>query len=100
MGALYYNKAAVLTKELIELESDYTKAGIAKYNQKKEEVFSWFDKGLPYFQKAENLDPNDMSTLIALREIYARKEDMAKYNEFKARLETVEAGGTNEKPYF
>lgn len=100
MGALYYNKAAVKTKELIALEGDYSKAGITKYNTKKAEVFTWFDKSLPYFQSAEKLDPNDTSTLVALREIFARKDDTEKYNEFKARLETVEAGGKNDKSFF
>jgi len=95
-GTLYYNKAALLTKEMVELSSDYSKAGTAKYDAKKVEVFSNFDQALPYFQKAEVIDPNDIGTLTALKEIYAKKDDLEKSGEFKTRLETVRRGGKNE----
>jgi len=95
-GTLYYNKAAILTKEMVELSSDYSKAGTAKYNAKKVEVFANFDKALPYFQKAEVIDPNDLGTLTALKEIYAKKDDLEKSTEFKKRLENAQGGGKNE----
>lgn len=100
IGALYYNKAAAMTKELQELESDYSKEGLKKYEAKKVEVFEQFDKALPYFQKAEALNPNDINTLIALREIYARKDQLDMSNEFKDRLEKVQAGESNDASYF
>ncbi len=99
LGALYYNKAASVSKELVALESDYSKEGMRKYEAKKAEVFAEFDKSLPYFQKAEALDPNDKNTLIALGEIFAKKDDIEKAKEFKTRLDNVAAGKTN-KPYF
>jgi tetratricopeptide (TPR) repeat protein len=100
IGALYYNKAAALTNELKELESDYSKEGIKKYEAKKSEVYSYFDKALPYFQKSESIDPNDMNTLIALKEIFARKDDFEMSNIFKERLDTVEQGGKVDSSYF
>ena len=100
IGALYYNKAAAVTKEMMELEADLSKEGIKKYNDKKKEVFDLFDKALPYFKKAESNNPNDINTLIALREIYARKDDLAMSNEFKKRLENVQNNVDNGKPYF
>jgi hypothetical protein len=60
---------------------------------------SLFDQALPYFQKAESLDPNDTNTLIALNEIYARKEDELSL-EFKKRLDTVRSGGKNASSHF
>ena len=66
----------------------------------KNEINTLFDQALPYFQKAESLDANDMNTLIALNEIYARKEDETLSPEFKKRLDTVKAGGKNAKSYF
>ena len=99
MGTLYYNKAAVLSKELQKLDADYSKEGIRKYDAKKAEVFAQFDNALPYFQKAEALNPNDRNTLIALREIYAKKDDLVISNEFKKRLENID-NKINNTSYF
>ncbi len=99
-GALHYNKAANLTQELQKLSDDYSQEGIKKYEAKKEQVFAEFDKALPFFKKSESMDPNDVNTLIALKEIYARKDDLEMSNEFKKRLEIVQGGGKNESSYF
>ncbi len=100
VGALYYNKAAIVTEEMNILASDYTKEGTQKYNVKKEEVESLFSQALPFFKKVEQLDPNDKNTLIALKEIFARKNDFDTSNEFKMRLEKIESGDTISKSYF
>ena len=100
IGALYYNRAAAKTLELNKYADDYSKEGLKKYEQLKEEIFKEFDQALPYFQKAEALNPNDMNTLIALKEIYARKDDLEKSNEFKERLDKVQGGETIESSYF
>lgn len=100
VGALYYNKAALVTEEMNALASDYSKAGTEKYNVKKQEVEELFSEALPYFKKVEKLDPNDRNTLIALKEIFARNNDFDTSNEFKMRLEKIEAGETIEKSYF
>jgi tetratricopeptide (TPR) repeat protein len=100
MGALHFNAAAVKTKELQALEDDFSAEGLKKYDVKKAEVFAEFDKALPYFKKAESLNPNDINTLIALKEIFARKDDLQLSNEFKNRLDRVQAGGTNNTSFF
>lgn len=100
IGALYYNRAATYTQEMNKLADDYSKPGIAKYNAMKEQVEKEFDKALPYFQKAERMDPNDLNTLIALKEIYARKNELNVSNEFKTRLEKVQSGQKIESSYF
>lgn len=100
IGALYYNKAAAMTKDLNKLSEDYSKEGIKKYEAKRKEIFDQFDQALPYFQRAEKIDPNDVNTLIALKEIYAKKDDLETSNEFKKRLDTVQAGGKNDKSFF
>lgn len=100
IGALYYNKAAVTTQKMNALESDYSKEGLKKYKEMKDEVFAQFDKALPFFKRAESLDPNDANTLIALKEIHAKKNDLEASKEFKRRLEVVQGGGKNEKPYY
>lgn len=89
LGALYYNRAALISKEANKLSSNYTKEGTKKYNELKAEMGVYFDKALPYFEKAENLEPKDKNTLIALKEIYAKKSEFDKSNAYKAKLEAL-----------
>ncbi|MEM1119143.1 MAG: hypothetical protein AAGJ18_01760 [Bacteroidota bacterium] len=100
IGALYYNRAAATTKDMNALADDYSKAGLKKYDELRKLVLVQFDEALPYFKQAESLNPNDRNTLIALKEIFARKDDLPTSTEFKNRLETVEGGGSNEASYF
>lgn len=99
LGAFYYNVAARMTNILNKLADDYSKEGSKKYEAVKTEVFSMFDRSLPYFKKAEALNANDRNTLIALKEIHARKNEFDLSNEYKKRLDTVEGGGKNESSY-
>ena len=100
IGAYYYNKAAKVSTELKKVESDMSKAGQKKYDELTKQMLAEFENALPYFQKSEASDPNSQNTLIALKEIYARKNDLTMAKEFKARLENVSGGGKNEKSYF
>ncbi len=90
LGALYYNKAATLTNELNKLSDDLTAAGIKKYQGKQKQVIEVFKQALPYFLQAEKLNGNDKNTLIALKEIYARLNELDKSNLYKARLEALD----------
>ncbi len=87
LGALYYNKAAGMTSKLNELSNDFSSAGTKKYNVLKDEMDGYFKKALPFFQRAENIDPKDKNTMIALREIYARSGDLEKASEYKIKIE-------------
>ncbi len=100
-GVLYVNKANLIIEELKVLEdkADYSKAGLRAMEAKKSEVNAEFAKALPFFQRAESMDANDMNTLNALKEIYARNENFELSKEFSARLKTVQDGGKNEKAY-
>lgn len=93
LGALEYNKAAHLSQEVNELSEDFTPAGTKKYDAKKAEMMTQFDMALPYFIESEQLNPNDLNTLLALREIYARQEKFDLSNEYKAKIEAIQAGG-------
>ncbi len=99
LGQLYYNKAAALIVKMNAI-TGFSKEELKQVDALKAEAMVEFDKALPYFQEAEQLDPNDMNTLIALREIYARKDDLATSSEFKKRLENVQGGGSNDTSYF
>ncbi len=100
VGVHYYNKAALITTKMNELAEDYSKEGLKKFDELKAKVFEQFDLSLPYFKRCEKIDPNDMNTLIALKEIYAKKDDLETSDAFKKRLDIVKEGGKNEKSYF
>lgn len=88
-GALYYNRAAAYVDQLNELSNDMSSAGMKKYDNTKTEMDAEFNKALPYFLKAEELNGNDMNTLIALSEIYARLNDLEKSKSYREKREAV-----------
>lgn len=88
-GALYYNKAASMTSKLNELGNDYSSAGTKKYNAIKAEMDGYFKEALPYFLKAEGLNPKDLNTMIALKEIYAREGNLEKSGEYKGKIDAL-----------
>ena len=100
LGALYFNRAANMTNELVELGNDLSKDGQKKYEEMEAKINDQFNIAYPYFQKAEMTDPSNRNTLIALKEIFARRDNYDASNEMKTRIEKVEAGETIEKSYF
>jgi tetratricopeptide (TPR) repeat protein len=98
IGSLYFNQAAEKTKQMQNL--GLSKEDQVKYTTLEAETAELFEQALPYFKSAEKLDPSDMNTLIALKEIFARQDEFEKSKEFKTRLETVQSGGKIEKSYF
>lgn len=93
IGALYYNKAASYVDKLNELAADLTPAGMKAYDETKATMDNLFTQALPYFESADAINSEDRNTLIALKEIHARLNDLAKSNEYKARLDAM--GVTN-----
>jgi len=91
-GALYYNKAAGMTEQINQLANDFTPAGTKKYDALKAEMDNQFKEALPFFEKAESMNPKDLNTLVALREIYARIDQLDKVGPLKARIEAIQAG--------
>ena len=60
-----------------------------KYDATKIEMDELFDVALPYFLKAEELNENDGGTMQALKEIYAKKNNLEKANEYKAKMDAL-----------
>ncbi|HHB79995.1 MAG TPA: hypothetical protein ENK85_12250 [Saprospiraceae bacterium] len=91
IGTLYYNKAAALSSKLKELESDMSKAGMAKYDKVNKEMLDLFEMALPYFLKAEKMGQGskDYNTILAIKEIYARKNNAAKAKEYGDKLKAI-----------
>lgn len=98
VGSLYFNKAVELIKIANALPMD--KESQKKYKAYMDESNSLMSTALPYFQKTESMQPNDVNTLIALSEIYARTNELDKSKEFKVRLEKARAGQDVGASYF
>ena len=90
LGALHYNKAASLTEVINKLADDYTKEGTKKYEMLKKQMDDLFEQALPYFLKSHTLNPKDINSMIALREIYARSNEFEKVEEMKIKIEAIQ----------
>lgn len=90
IGALWYNKAAAYSIELNNLSSDYSAEGNRKYEAKKAQMDETFSKALPLFIQAEEINPKDYNTLIALKEIYARQDKLDLAEQYKQKIEMLE----------
>ena len=93
LGALYYNKAASYTDRINELANDFSAAGTKKYDALKAEMDGLFEQAMPHFIAAEQNKSDDLNTLIALKEIYARQNEMEKMGEYKEKIQKVQAAG-------
>ncbi len=85
LGALYYNKAVEITDQMNKLPVDK----IDEYNKLKKERDAWLQKALPYLEKAHKLKPDDLNTILALREIYMRLGQTDKSNQMKELYEKL-----------
>lgn len=97
-GALYFNKATDLNNQMNKVTGN-TAAEQKQYDELKVKRDALFAKAIPFFEKAyTTLDPkvatmNDddrfyyQSSLVALREIYARQDKLDKASELKAKLD-------------
>ena len=92
MGALYYNKAATYVDQLNDLAADLTPDGMKNYDATKSEMDALFQQALPHFVEAEQLNEKDANTIIALKEIYARLDQLDKSEEYKAKFESLTKG--------
>jgi tetratricopeptide (TPR) repeat protein len=86
LGVCYYNKAV----EMFQKANDIMDA--AKYNAAVGEANAVFIKAIPYFEKANQLKPDDVDALKNLKELYFRlrtvnPEYEVKYNEIVKKLE-------------
>lgn len=70
LGVVYYSHAFDLNMEANNLPFDET----AKYKKIMDEANEYFLKGLPYFERAYKIDPEDSDVLKALRQIYTSTE--------------------------
>lgn len=82
LGALFVNKASAILQEANNLPLN----AVAEYDKLKAEANSFLELALPALEKAAELSPKDMSTLISLKEIYTRLNKMDKLPDINQRI--------------
>lgn len=82
MGALYVNKAA----SLMEIANNLPLSDQKEYDRLKQLANDYLQNSLPFLEKANELQPDDRSTLVSLKEIYTRLGMKEKLAEVDAKL--------------
>ena len=59
---------------------------VNKYTAAIEEAMAVFAKGLPFMEKAYELNPKDINTLTSLKELYYRLKQTDKYEKISKEL--------------
>jgi tetratricopeptide (TPR) repeat protein len=91
LGVNKYNQGAEILKEAQDMDLDtYKKEGKA-VEAKANDVFAL---AVPYFEKAHEVNPEDVSTLQTLQTLYALMKEYEKVNEVKDKLDAL--GVTSE----
>ena len=85
LGALIYNQAVEKIKAMNNLPNSDQKG----YDKLKAESDGLLGKSLPYLEKARSIKGDDLETLNALKELYARLNQMDKLAEVKAAIEKL-----------
>jgi tetratricopeptide (TPR) repeat protein len=83
LGAIYFNKAAETQNAANKLPTSQQKKFDEMIKQAKDE----FKRAQPYFEQALDVMKDDRATLIALKELYAKTNQLEKSAEMKARLD-------------
>ncbi len=86
LGASYVNASVALKSEINDL--DFRKDG-AKIDQLEKDSDSALMSALPYLEKALELEPGNVQVMNSLKSIYFAFEKMDKYNEMKAKIESM-----------
>lgn len=84
LGALYVNRAATIIEEANKLPLNDP-----KYDTEKAKADKFLNDALPYLEKANEINPQDRDTLIALKEIYARTNQLEKLKRVNEALQNL-----------
>jgi tetratricopeptide (TPR) repeat protein len=87
IGAAYVNKAASMVVKANEIMD------VEKYKAAIDEANKVYGEALPYMERANELQPDDFFTLRGLQELYYRLQEKEKYEEVKAKADSIEAAG-------
>ncbi len=82
-GLIYVDKANEITEKMNSLSLNEK----SKYDKLQKEQQEAFSKALPYFEKAREIDPKDLDTLKALKEVYYKLKMYEKAKEVQAEIQ-------------
>ena len=85
LGAMHYNAGVEVYNKVKDLPMSKEK----EYNAGKAKYTASFNKSLPYLEQALELMPNDVNTLMSLKEVYAKLDNFAKSGEMKKRIQAI-----------
>ncbi|MCF8372993.1 MAG: tetratricopeptide repeat protein [Bacteroidales bacterium] len=85
LGAIFYNKAVQLYSDASAIPPNEQKKYDAKIAEAKEQL----KLAQPYLEKALEINPEDINTLMSLKEIYARFQMYDKSKEMKEKIESL-----------
>jgi Tfp pilus assembly protein PilF len=83
IGALYFNESVRILEAADKIQDEN------KYNAEKAKVEALWNKALPYLEKANLIQPNDLNTLISLKQIYARTKQYDKAKTVNQKIEEL-----------
>lgn len=83
LGALYFNQGAEMSQTVNEIKDP------KEFAAAKARVDSVFALSLPYFEKANEINPNDRDALLSLKQLYFRENNMDKYYRVKDKLDSM-----------
>lgn len=84
LGAAYINKASDMFVKANEIMD------VKKYSVAIDEANAVYAKALPYMEKANQINPDDVYALRSLQELYYRLKQTDKYNAIKAKLDAID----------
>ena len=90
LGVDYYNKGADILHGAQEMDLETYKKEGKKVEQQANEIFK---EALPYFERAHEVNPEDVGTLQTLQTLYSLMKNYDKVNEVQEKLEAL--GVTN-----
>lgn len=85
MGETYYKQALTIQNERNALDVKKKK----EFDEMTAKMNKFIDQSVPFFKKALEIDPNNVSALENLKIIYMFKNDTANHDEMKKRLDAL-----------
>ena len=85
MGAMYNNQAAEIIEKANELPLD----AVAEYDAEKAKADELLRKAVPYLEKSDELNPDNLPTLQTLKQIYTILKDMDKLKAVNVRIKAI-----------
>jgi Tfp pilus assembly protein PilF len=85
LGAMHYNSGVEVYNKTKDLPMSKEK----EYNAGKKKYTESFNKSLPYLERALALQPNDVNTMLSLKEVYAKLDMLSKSAEMRKRIEAT-----------